>query len=118
MREIKKLVLLTKADYYKKHLSLINCILPVTMTPKEMEVLAAFMSLEGDITQHRFGPSAKKIVMAQLNLSPSGLSNYIGTLTDKGFLIEKIDMLEIRPLLIPNPEEQTYHFKLQIIPDA
>lgn len=112
MKEIKKLLKLNRQDYYETHLSLLNCILPKRMTPTEMKVIAAFMSLEGDIAQYRFGPSAKKIVMSNLQLSPAGLSNYIGTLKEKGFLIEKGDLTEILPLLTPENGEQLYMFKL------
>lgn len=114
-KEIKKLLQLDRDDYFQTHLDLINCILPVRMTPREIEVLAAFMSLEGDIAQYRFGPSAKKIVMTKLGLSPAGLSNFIGTqgsLTEKGFLLKQGDMTKILPLLIPKQDEQTYLFKL------
>ena len=113
MKEIKKALSLNKTAYYETHLSLINCILPVKMTPMEIEVIAAFMSLEGDIAQYRFGPSAKKIVMAQKKLSPAGLSNYIGSLTKKGFLIKTGDVVSILPLLIPENGEQFYLFKLK-----
>lgn len=121
MQEIRKLLKLNKNDYYKVHLSLINAVLPVKMTPKEIEVLAAFMGLEGDLARYRFGPSARKIVMQQLQLSPAGLSNFIGStgsLTEKGFIIKKTDIIEIFPLLIPKPDEQIYIFKLQKLEDA
>lgn len=111
MPEVRKKLVLSNLDYYKTHLSIINCILPVTMTPMEVSVLAAFMSLEGDITIDRFGSSARKIVMTKLKLSPGGLSNYISSLTEKGF-IKKLEKITILPLLLPEKEEQTYTFKL------
>jgi hypothetical protein len=113
MKEIKKALSLNKAEYYETHLSVINCILPVKMTPMEIEVIAAFMGLEGDIAQYRFGPSAKKIVMAQKKLSPAGLSNYIRYLTEKGFLTKAGDIVSILPLLIPEQTEQFYLFKFK-----
>lgn len=113
MREIRKLLQLQESEYYEIHLSLINCILPVKLTPREIEVLSTFMSLKGDIAKHRFGPSAKKIVMQRLGLSPAGLSNYMGSLLKKGFLLEKADIIEILPILIPEENEQFYTFKLQ-----
>lgn len=114
---IKKLLKLPKAKYFEVHLSLINCVLPKKLTPMEIKVMAAFMGLEGDIAQHRFGPTARKMVMSTINpekpLSPAGLSNYIGQLTEKGFLIEKGDIIEILPILIPETTEQIYSFKLE-----
>lgn len=113
MREYRKQVRLSKLDYYKTHLSLINCLLPIQMTPKEIEVVAGFMGLEGDIAQYRFGKTGRKIIMDQLKLSPSGLSNYLLSLTKKGFLTElpKSDY-SILSFLIPEDEEQLYLFKL------
>lgn len=114
MRIIKKLLKLGRLDYYKKHLFIINYILPVQMTPKEIEVLAAFMSLEGDIVKDSFGSSGRKIVMDKLNIQPGGLGNYLSQLKDKGFIIENKDTkeLSILPILIPNNKEQIYQFKL------
>lgn len=111
-KEIRKLLKLPKQVYYETHLNLLNCILPVKMTPREVEILAAFMSLEGNIAQYRFGPSAKKIIRQDLQLSPAGLSNFIGSLMKKGFLIQQGDMINILPLLVPEATEQTYIFKL------
>ena len=118
MKEIRKLVKLNRADYYETHLSLINCILPkvIRMTPMEIKVLSAFMCLEGDVAQFRFGPTAKKIVMKSINpekpLSPAGLSNYITSLTNKGFLVKNGDVVSIIPLLMLESKEQIYMFKL------
>ena len=116
MKEIRKLLRLPKTNYYETHLSIINCVLPVKLTPMEIKVLAAFMSLEGDIAQYRFGPSAKKIVMEQCGITAAGLTNYIGprgSLTTKGFLTKSGDITNILPILTPEVEEQTYLFKLQ-----
>lgn len=114
MREIKKAVRLNKIDYYETHLSLINCIFPkeARMTPMEIKVIAAFMALEGDVAQFRFGPTGKKIVMGVLNISPAGLSNYITSLTNKGFIDKSTDMPKIIPLLSLEGNEQIYMFKL------
>lgn len=112
--ELKKLLILPKNKYYETHLSLINCILPVKLTPMEITVLSSFMSLEGDIAQYRFGSSAKKIVMKNCDISPAGLSNYMKSFLDKQFIKEVDGVITIWPLLIPMVEEQTYLFKLQI----
>lgn len=121
MKEIRKLLKLPKTSYYETHLSIVNCVLPVKLTPMEIKVLAAFMALEGDIAQYRFGPSAKKIVIQQCDITAAGLTNYIGprgSLTTKGFLVRTGDVVNILPLLIPEEKEQTYLFKLQNIEDG
>lgn len=114
MQEIKKLLNLPKHEYYETHLSIINCIVPQKLTPMEVKVLAHFMALEGDIAQYRFGPSAKKIIMEELNLKPAGLSNHMSQLFEKGFLKKdgQTKLISIQPILLPEKEEQIYRFKL------
>lgn len=113
MKEIKKLLKLSGIEYYETHLSIINPLLPVKATPMEIKVLSCFMSLSGDIARYRFGPSAKKIVMSTLAISPAGLSNYMTALIEKGFLIKTGDEITFLPILIPEDKEQMYLFKLQ-----
>ena len=112
MPDLKKLLRLGKKDYFEVHLTLINCLLPQKMTPKEIEIVSAFMSLEGSITEYRFGVSAKKIIKRDLTLSDAGLSNHLKSLLTKGFLINKDNTISIWPILIPDFNEQTYMFKL------
>jgi hypothetical protein len=124
---LRKMLQLDSMQYYETHLNLINCLLPVRLTipgtdkpmpnegkftPTEIKVLAAFMSLEGDLIKYRFGTTGRKIVKENLKLSSAGMSNYIGTMKEKGFLIEKGDLLDIWPILIPGKDEQMYMFKL------
>ena len=86
------------------------------MTPKEAEVLAIFMALEGDISSDPFGTSGRKIVRNKMNISSGGLGNYLRDLKDKGFILTKVDgELYILPILIPQDKEQGYQFKLEII---
>jgi DNA-binding MarR family transcriptional regulator len=119
MEQIKKLLQLPKHEYYEAHLQIINPVLPVKLTPKEIEVLAAFMSLEGSLAEYRFGPAGKKAVMKRLNLTPQGLSNHMRELKSKEFILEAKDeedkdtgIINILPLLIPEKSEQVYMFKL------
>jgi hypothetical protein len=113
MTPIQKVLRLTKYDYYEKHLSLVNPLLPIQLTPMEIKVLSRFMALEGDIAQYRFGTGARKIVKDNLGLSTAGLSNYMGSLTEKGFLVKRgEDQMDILPILFPDKSEQTYMFKL------
>lgn len=107
---ISKALDLVKERYYEVHLAIINPLLPVKMTPKEIEVLAHFMSLTGDIANDRFGTSARKIVKKNLGLSDGGLGNYFKALRDKGCIIE--NDTKVNPILIAQPKEQKYNFKL------
>lgn len=114
MGVIKKIMNVTKEDYYVVHLSIINPLLPVRMTPKELEVLGTFMSLTGDIAEaDRFGTTCKKIVKEKLNLSDGGLGNYIKTLKEKGFIYYSMDgKLSILDVLQADEKSQGYMFKI------
>jgi len=113
MQEIKKVLSLHQRDYYETHLSIINCILPIKLTPKEIEVLACFMSLEGDITNYRFGRLGKKVVMDYLRIQSSGLANYMRDLKKKSMLKEDSNgNITILPILLPGDKVQEYRFRL------
>lgn len=116
-KPITKVLNLTKAQYYETHLSIINGLLPVRITPKEIEVLSRFMSFNGELSEeeNRFGTTARKLVKQDLNISDAGLSNYLRTLTDKGFLFlgkDGLKDLSINPILVPDPDSQEYRFLL------
>lgn len=98
--------------YYKQHLSIINPIIGMKMTSKEIDVLSAFMALPDDLVKkHRFGTTARKIVMETLELSPGGLGNYLNSLNKKDLIFKNdYDVYEIRPFLIPENEVQEYNF--------
>lgn len=115
MIPIKKSYKLLKGEYYEKHLSIINSLLPEQMTPKEIEVVATFLSLEGDLANDPFSTTGRKIVRDKLKLSPGGLGNYINQLREKRFLVEVDKKLIILPILIPSKNVQTYQFKLENI---
>jgi DNA-binding MarR family transcriptional regulator len=118
MSIIRKTLLLDKHRYFEKHLLIINQMLPVQMTPKEAEVLAAFMSLEGDIAKDPFGTSGRKLVREQVKISQGGLGNYLDQLKSKGFIIEKNKGLKVLPILMPDRIEQLYQFKLELDVDS
>jgi hypothetical protein len=113
MKILRKKLQLVKNEYYTTHLSIMNVFLPIKMTPKEIEVLANFMSLEGDIAEDRFGTSARKIVMTEMGIKPGGLGNYFESLGKKGFLIKDSEKkFTIFSMLYPNPAVQNYQFQL------
>lgn len=112
MKSIVKTLELNKIEYYFTHLSIVNAVLPVKLTPKEIEVLAWFMSFEGDLATDRFGTTARKIVRESLEISHQGLSNYMKSLVSKRFLLENQDSYQILPILQPDKNEQTYMLKL------
>lgn len=112
MKPIAKTLRLDKIEYYVTHLSIINCLLPVKLTQKEIEVLAWFMSFDGILANDRFGTTARKIVRQELSISHQGLSNYLKSLVQKKFLIEDGEQYKILSILHPNKDEQGYMLKL------
>jgi hypothetical protein len=116
MKEIGfKLKNLSKEDYYRKHLEIINPFLPVPLTEKKINVLAAFMSLEGDIVKDdRFSTSARKLVRKKHSLSHGNLGNYLKDYKEKNliYIPEGKTGYEIRPYLFPEMVIQGYKFQI------
>ena len=102
---------LDELDYYKKHLEILNPFLPVQLTPKRLEVLAAFMCLK---ESERFGTTARKMVRKELNLTHGGLGNYLKYFIQEKFIYvpEGKDNYEVREWLFPDPTVQGYQFKI------
>lgn len=116
MKIIQKVLRNLSAEVYnQKHLQIINQFLPIQMTEKEVEVLAAFMALDGDIAKKdRFGTTPRKIVMEKLGISPGGLGNYLKSLRDKNYIFKnEYNVLQIRDFLLPEESAQGYQFKIQ-----
>lgn len=112
----KKLNDIGNDKYYVKHLEIINPLLPdqSRMTDKELEVLACFMSLQGDlVNKNRFNTVARKEVMSRLSISSGGLGNYLKSFKDKNLIFKnEYDVLEIRPFLLPEEDSQGYQIKI------
>jgi len=103
--------------YYVKHLTIINAFLPehMSMTSKEIDVLAAFMEVKGELVEDdRFNSIVRKKVMAKLGYKPAGLSNYLGSLIKKDLLVknEFSSRISIQGFLIPQDNNQAYQFKI------
>lgn len=115
MKIIQQAFKLDKDKYYIVHLGILNAILPVKLTDKELEVLAAFMGLDENIVEDSyFNPVARKKVLKKLELSPAGLSNHLKAMLDKGFLIKNsiTNVITIKEFLLPEIDGQGYQFKI------
>lgn len=116
MKPIQKLLVLDKVEYYEKHLSIVNSVLPITMTLKEIEVLSNFLALDRIIIEEdMFNTIARKKVMDKLGLKPGGLGNHLKSLIEKGFLTkhEITKKITLREFLIPDEPIQGYQFKIR-----
>ena len=116
MKVIQKELKVGLDEYYKLHLTIINSILPVKLTDKEIEVLGAFMALDKSIIEEdTFNSFARKKVKEKLgNMSAGGLGNHLKSMIDKGFLNKKemSNKISIKSFLIPEESMQGYQFKL------
>jgi hypothetical protein len=110
MKRVNKKLSLSQNDYYRQHLAIVNAFLPIKLTNKEIDVLGLFMSFKGVLEKDRFGTTARKIVMSELNLSSGGLGNYINSLKKKGFITKD---MQIPKLLVPSEGKQEYYFILE-----
>ena len=105
---IKKVLKLDRLSYYVTHLQIINPLLPEHLTQKEIEFLAHFMSFNGTIASDRFGTTARNMVKTNMGISNAGVSNYMRSLIDKGFVKDN----KILSILFPEVGSQEYEFKL------
>jgi hypothetical protein len=112
MKPYKKTLELDKQDYYEVHLNLVNSIARLGLTNREVEVLSAFMCLEGELADNMFSTLSRKKVKLKLDLSDAGLSNFLRSLSIKKCIIAVDDNLQIHPTLHPKESEQLYFFKL------
>lgn len=117
MKIVQKTIRLSKEDYYKMHLNIINTLLPEQsrMVNKEIGVLAAFMSLDKNITEEdMFNTLARKQVKAKLNLSAGGLGNHLKSLIEKKHLSknEITGRITVNSAIIPGEPMQGYQIKL------
>lgn len=116
MKTIKKTVILPQESYNRMHLSIINSLLPVQLTPKEIEVLAAFMDYYCyEEEKNLFSTDNRRDVRARLGLSNGGLGNYIKYFFNKGFIYKaESGYYKIQKFLIPEKDQQEYVFTLKI----
>tara|TARA_R110002012_G_scaffold52969_2_gene136138 strand:- start:3653 stop:4009 length:357 start_codon:yes stop_codon:yes gene_type:complete len=109
---------LDRKDFYPKYLKLVNVILPKPLTSKEIEILSAFMELQGDVIEDdRFGTQSRKLIRKKFGFKTySNIDNYIKYFKDKGVLVKEDGKLQInRRIFIPKDEQEVeliFKFKL------
>ena len=115
MKIIQKTLKLNKRDYYVKNLKIMSNLLPITLTKKEIEILAEFMSLDGYIIKDEmFNITSRKKVMENLKLHSASLVNHLRSMIKKGILDrDKItNKISIKSYLIPEDNFQGYQIKI------
>ena len=115
MKIIQRAFKVENQEYYTMHLQIVNAVLPVKLTDKELEVLSAFMGLDKNIIEENyFNPVARKKVLKRLDLSAAGLSNHLKSMINKGFLTKNniTNVITIKEFLLPEEDGQGYQFKI------
>jgi hypothetical protein len=111
---VRKSLTLSTREYYMTHLLIINTIIPpiLRITHKEIEVLAAFLTVPPDV---RFTSLGRKLVRDALSLSPSSISNYMKALITKKFILtspqDESIPIGVAPNILPNPTQE-YHIRI------
>jgi DNA-binding MarR family transcriptional regulator len=105
---------LDRQAYYEKHLYIIHHFFPESLTPKQIEVLACFMSLDNEMAHiERFGTYCRKLVMDKTGLQPGGLGNYLKQLIEKEYIFKDKDKgYSLNPWIVPDHNSQIYQFRI------
>ena len=115
MKIITKSINVDNYSYYRKHLEILNVLLPVKLSQKEVEVLAAFMSQDIKLIEDSmFNIITRKNVMSQLKMQPGGLGNHLKTMIEKGYLIKNkiTNEIKVKEYLLPEKNNQGYRLRL------
>lgn len=112
---IQRDISLPPKEYFRKHLAIVNCLLPAQLTDKEIDVLSEFLSLQPEIIAgDMFNSFARNKVRKALDLSHGGLSNHLKSMKKKDFLYIRGDgKLAMREFLLPHETIQGYQIKLR-----
>jgi len=114
MKVIQSSFELSKIDYYKTHFKILNAVLPIDITDKEIDILSNFLSLPVEMTnENMFNSMTRKKVIEALTLTNGGMSNHLKNMKKKGYLIRNGEYLIIHPNLLPAHSVQGYNFKLK-----
>jgi DNA-binding MarR family transcriptional regulator len=106
---------LTPKEYYQKHLQMLNMLIPASLSDKEIEVLATFMSLDKSlIEEEMINTITRRKVMKKLNLSPGGLGNHLKSMIKQKALVKNdvTGTIRINPHLMPDEPLQGYQIKM------
>jgi len=115
MKPIQRILNLNQDDYYIKHLTIVSVLLPTHLTNKEIEILAAFLSLDKSLIEDdMFNSVARKKVMQKLKLSPGGLGNHLKSIINKKVLDRNAitNRITMKPFLLPQEPTQGYQIKI------
>lgn len=113
MKVIEKDFELDSLSYFKAHLGILNALLPIHITHREVEILSHFWSLPVEVrSPNMFCTEARREVSKVLGLNGGSMSNHLKNMRKKGLLLRDGDYFVIAPALLPSDSVQSYRLKL------
>jgi len=114
---LKKTLKLSKLEFYKKHISIINALFvpdKTKLSVREIEVLALLLyHTSGLSEEYTFATITRNKVMASMGISHGGLANYLNQLKNKGVINTKDNKINKAFYPLTN-KEQEYQIKLEV----
>lgn len=112
MNVIRRKYKLPHKEYIRLYLEVLNPILPIHFTPKEIEVFSLLLYYNSD---DFCNTKTRKLIQEELSLSNAGLSSYIKSLKDKTFIREEefTKKLIPAPYIIPDKDIQIIEIMLE-----
>lgn len=111
--KLNKSLKLNKLQYYVKHISIINAVfMPdnLKLSLKEIEVIASFLKHTENLgPEYLMATVTREKVMAEMNISHGGLSNYLRQFRIKGVLKDNMFHKVLYPVSLT---EQEFNLKL------
>jgi len=112
MSKRKKVFRLDGLDYYRKHLEVLNTLLPVKLTDKEIDIISILLDRDiSDIEDDLLSTDIRRRLRETLNLSHANISTRLKKLEEKGFIrktvVNKKEKKVLRNFLFPDPSGRT-----------
>jgi len=105
---------LNELQYHIMHISMVEMFMPHPLTPRQKEVLAHFMCLEKRRDVMFLTKNRKTVLKLLGNKSQAYLSNLLGELEEKKYLVKENGTYIINPVLVPHHSgKQVYQFKFE-----
>jgi DNA-binding MarR family transcriptional regulator len=112
---VKKVIERSGISYYRTHLEVINPLLPIQMTRKEIEVLSFLIKFREDL-RGKLDDLEEDVyrlyLRKKLGMTPAALHNHIKSLVDKGAILDS-DSGEVNNILLPGGDSEEYYIKIK-----
>jgi len=120
-KKFKKTLTVKGVVFYEKHLQILKTLLPDSYKPlssTELKVLACFLFLEQKLNTPPFTMDNRRNVRNRFNMSHSGISHHLDSLTTKGYITGKSQEDSIYQFCKTSFENSSYQIELLIDADG